>query len=861
MSASGRELALRVVFDPAFDEGAWPGPAPGAIATAGEAWVGLRGLVALLEGHLGLRRPWPGEARRAASLASLVRKREGFWSRSAEVDPLGTSRRLLHWRDTLRMGGWRGQPASPRLDALWALTEGHSGLPERLDAILERLPKHGSPLQEFRLFSWPLEQLARTLLQKLQAHETPLEDAETRGDLLAARRDAFRPTGDGTLQLIRPGGPLEAAEELAAWLASQPDPGGTLVVTPSPILDGALHRAGLPTLGVAAEGGQEPLLQVLPLVLACGWDPPDPERALELLTVGVGPIRHRVARELARALKEWPAVGSEAWHTALERALTGLDDAEKVRERVQGFLHGEVERDGGYPAVTARRRADRVASWLRGRLAFEEGDRASWSAALEQVAEFDLLVAESGLQVLTETQLQRLLAQATAAASPLAVHPACAGLHGLGSPGAVVGPARRIIWWNFCLSTVSPPGRLPLTAEEQHRLSAAGVELPDPGLQARAEAERWRRPLRMASDCLLLVSPRRSDGGGAEFPHPLWDEVAARAGEDRHLLERERPFGPAEAPRLRREAKRLASPRRHWSVRAGSIPGRAKESPHSLSKLVGCPFSWAVQYGGSVWPGETGGLPGEATLLGKLAHEVLERVLPRVSTNPSTARSEAEALFDELGPKLAAPLFLPGADAARAQARQVAGVAAEVLARDLSKAGMRVLHVEGTFQREGLDGLVEGRMDLVVGPPETVLDLKWSGTGRFVQLLQNGTAYQLATYSHLRDNAPVGYFTLVDASLLVNRDGLFEGARVVEGPPPEETWRGLEEAVRARRREIAQGRLEAPGNAGEDGESGTTEDGLVEGRLVLAPTCRWCDLGVLCGQVLAEEEVRDADHE
>jgi len=853
----GVDAGIQVIFDPAFDEGAWPGAVPQPGAAVGQAWVGLEGLVEALEVRLALAGPGRAEGRRAAALVPRLLRQEGFWSESARVDPLGTARLLLRWRDTLRMGGWRGQSASARLQALDELTAPHPGLPDRIQAILDRLSRHGSPFRQVVARSQPLERLGRDLLERLQAHHVPLAASQAAGDLESARGGAFTPSRDGSLQMLRPGGPLEAAEEVAAWLAVQPDLEQTLVLGPAPVLDSALHRAGLPTVGAAEARGQSCLLQLLPLVLACGWDPPDPDRVLELLTVGVGPIPRGVGASLARALGQWPAVGSQVWNDHLDSALQDREYADSVRARVQTLLHGEVARSGGFPAEVARRRADRLVSWLQGRLGTEETSRESWLAALQQVREFDALVAEAGLESLSEAQLQRLVAQATDSVSSPPAHSACAGLHPLGGPACVAGPARRIVWWNFCLSTVVQPARLPLTGEERRALLDLGVELPDPGRQARARAEQWRRPLQQATQALVLVCPLRADGGAPEFPHPLWDEIAARAGQQGRDLESRRPFGEAVAPRVPRQARPLAAPRRFWSVPPGSVPPRGQESPGSLSKLIGCPFSWAVHYVGEARAGGARRLPDEAALLGRLAHEILARVLPAAAAEPGSARQRAETLFDEIGPTLAAPLFLPGADAARARARRLAGTSAEVLALHLRRAGMQVTCVESTFQRQGLDGRVEGRVDLVVGPPSTILDLKSSTQGSFVKLLQQGTAYQLATYSYLLEGAPVGYFTLEDGALLVTRPGLFEKARVVEGPEPDQTWHGLEQAVRVRHRELAEGRLESPANPGPDGETGADQDGLVEGRLVLAPPCRWCEFTVLCGQALAEEEVPD----
>ncbi len=854
------DLTCRAHFDPAFDSGVWPGPVPQPGATVGQHWVGLRGLVGLLETHLGLAGPSLSEARRAAALGCELARTRGFWSGSAEVDPLGTARRLLHWRDTLMMGGWQGQPASPRLDDLWRLTRDFPGQPDRLQALLAGLESQGSPLDEVLVFSRPLEKLAQMVMAQLPTRAADLPDSPARGDLLAARQGGFQPYGDGTLQLVRPGGPLEAAEEVAAWLAAWPDLASTVILNPSPGLDRALHQAGLPTTGAPEGPGQSGLLQLLPLVLACGWDPPDPAQVLQLLTATLTPIPRDVRYLLIKALRQWPAVGSPAWRENLEAALAEVEDPEKMRARVRNLLHGEAPRGGSWPASSARRRVDHLATWLRGRLGTEEGDREPWHTALQACSEFDALVAVSGLEALSESQLQRLLAQALAAVTPAGPHPAQAGLHAVGHPGSLAGPARLVVWWDFSLSTVQAPSSLPLTAEEQRRLQAAGVELPDPGQAAHLQAESWRRPLTQASEALLLVCPERNSQGAEEFPHPLWDEVRVQAGDFAHRLEAPRPFGPARPQRSLRALKTPARARRYWTVAPEDLAPRPSESPNSLSTLIGCPFAWALRYHGSVEPGGAGGLPTGNLLSSSLAHEVLERVFLSAPSSPQQARQAAEALFDELAPTVAAPLFLPGADAERAQARHVTAGAAESLARLLQEAKMRVLEVEVRSEKPGLDGMVNGRVDLVVGPPETILDLKWSGSKKFEKLLQEGTAYQLATYSYLRDWAPAGYFTLVDGTLQMDRPGPLGSGPALAAPPFEETWRGLEAAVRARRDEMARGVLEAPANPDEEGETGTQESGLVEGRLVLAPDCGWCDMQVLCGLALERsEEVQDED--
>ena len=93
---------MRIIFDPAFDQGYWPGPLSDCNAVSGELWLGPSGMLGVLETMTGLSGPPVPQALRAAELVPDVRSISGFWSLSAQVDPFGTAKRVLQWRDLLR---------------------------------------------------------------------------------------------------------------------------------------------------------------------------------------------------------------------------------------------------------------------------------------------------------------------------------------------------------------------------------------------------------------------------------------------------------------------------------------------------------------------------------------------------------------------------------------------------------------------------------------------------------------------------------------------------------------------------------------------------------------------------------------
>ncbi len=102
---------MRIIFDPSFDRGGWPGPLGNGDTRAriGEPWAGPIKLRGHLEAALGLTGAYPTSAERIASLACILRKEAGFWSASAEKDPLGSARAILGWMDWHHSHGWTGQ--------------------------------------------------------------------------------------------------------------------------------------------------------------------------------------------------------------------------------------------------------------------------------------------------------------------------------------------------------------------------------------------------------------------------------------------------------------------------------------------------------------------------------------------------------------------------------------------------------------------------------------------------------------------------------------------------------------------------------------------------------------------------------
>jgi hypothetical protein len=743
------------------------------------------------------------------------------------------------------------------------------GSPDRLFAISEVLDKRRPEIESIDSFE-PVERLLtlwRKIFTKLEAHGVaishsliPPVTSKRATDLRLCLSPDFAPSVDGSLLLFRPYSPMDAAESVAAWLHAQTAFPETLIISPDVVLDEALRRFGLPVTGAKETTNDDPLLQVLPLVLALGWDPPDPQRALELLIIPDGPVPVFLARALRSTLQQWPAVGSPSWDDVLGSGLDALPATarrDSVRNLLETIFHPDAAIRAAFPTSTLKLRAQVIRKWAAARrFAAEEPppkmvDRLD--AVIGQCNLFERLIELSGFGSLTEPQLLRLVRELTDSTGPHRRYAPEAGISVVKSPAAVAGPARHIIWWDFTLESTPEPFSIPLSRSELAALESAGVTLTPATDIASDHSRRWRRPFVLASETLLLICPKFGEDGEERHHHPLWDEVAAnmKKGTARASLEARTLKHDARSKKRRDAHLPIPRPRRSWSVRASMVSTARSHSPSSMQSLVGCPFKWVLTYLGKLRDPEIAALTDNGTMLGTLSHEILAKTLRSNPVNGLTAQKTADDLFVRLGPKLAAPLFLPGAPFQISFARKATADAARVLFDHLRRSELPIVAVE-TPVSKNLGALeFNGRADLVVGDPPFVIDLKWSAGSYRREQLKNGTAFQVAAYAFMiqtgRAFPGAAYFILRDQRLIALKGAPFANAETVEGPSLQETWNALLAATRESIDLLTKGRIEALGIPLEDDTGIAKKDGVFDGRLILEPPCKFCSFGFLCG--------------
>lgn len=795
--------------------------------------VGRLGFLSLLETYLGLSAPEASAAKRVAVYSGLLRAHDNnsrFYSESLKADSIGTSARLLAWRDEWRLGGWDGSahPTHPsRLQDLAAIeSAAHEALPpgeaERLHLVAQALRASGpGPIRSVHLADPPEDfpLLWRQVLDCLPAVEVRLPEPQGEGRLRTVQEQALTVlTGGAAGSLTAPtDGSVLLVHSLAAttaehWLSSQHshEPGDRLVLAEDAgdSLDVSLSATGGVNCGFERPSQLRPALQALPLALEICWTPLDINRLLDFLTHPVGPFSRRVRSTLARAVAKQPGIGGEAW-TAAKAKLASGDDAQEIAGEIDFWLESERRsRAEGVPVDALIARVDRLKEAMRRRLTGEPANVASFSAAYRQCAAVhDALteLARQGLSNVLPRQIEQLVAHATpaGATNPDAV-PRVGCIRSASTAAACVEAADEVVWW--MPATPSLPSPLPWSPAEVGALNQLGVQLRDPARELKSLALQWLRPLLAAKKRFVLVCPPP----GAEV-HPI-----------RQLLKKLVPdiesgaldldtaldstlFGTTTevlAPQP------IPAPPRHIQLSHAVQLRDTAQSFTTLNELFNDPALFVLKRVAELEPTSVLAVEEDNRLLGILAHRVFEKLFAHADalawSNPDAVawfRTEADTLLQTEG----AVLLMQGAGVSQQHFRKVCEGAICSLLDHLRSAGATQVQTEVGFS--GTLGAVPlvGKIDLLVtlGDKRTVaLDMKWRSDNYYAGLLRSGEHLQLALYSSLVEQtsgvAPsaLGYFILESGALYVTTADMFPKAQV-RRPPDGVTVATLLERARA----------------------------------------------------------------
>lgn len=845
---------MHITFGLPLDTPTHPDPLGTLPATHGQLRLGPLGLLNLLETHCGLGGTEGSNPVRIAEYRRRLEQADDgsrFYSASFAADPLGVSWTLHRWREELLLAGWNrsATPSSPPrlrdLAAVEAVQPEASLDPspaERLQRAIAEIDQRSLPISIIELIDDPsaLPALWRRTLDLLASRgvaieQTPRPQGNAPGDLGHLQRvlsgiSAPAPAqGDGSLVLLTASCDLEAAEAMASWLAVHGDGAVIIDAMDDALLDQAVRHQGLPSGGASASSRLRPAFQVLPLALALQWEPVDPNRVLELLTLPVGPIPRGAALSLARSIAGSPGIGGAAWQATLAHVAERMRadgaaarDIDALMQQVREWTQpARFRTDDGMPKEVVAATCARVARWLSSRIA-TGADDVLWDA-LGAAREAQRLAEAESQSCLTPPGLQRLLDAASQAG---ARHPGAVAEAGhvprVVSPASILGPVPCVVWWDFTAAGVSPLAPSPWSMAERVAFTREGIALLDPVADCLRRTHADMTPLRAASARVILVAPERRRGR-AVTPHPLWDRiVAAFSGKHDALVVRARELLDATVPATVVPRRPLTRPKRWWRVPAGILSSaHERHSFTSLSAFLNHPFQWALRYKARIRPGFTARLADENLLLGSLAH----RLIAEVASDPALADAGIEAIraaveirLDAVLAEEGAALLLPGRGADRRKLFDRSARGALLLLRAVRAGGWRILGFEHALDGTFDGGALDGRLDIALEHHDgrrAVIDIKWGGRKYRRDDLRENTALQLALYGHLLAEAgrpwPACAYLVLDPPTLLSTDaGAFPGATYVPQAAgvPADLWATVGSTWRWRRTLLERGQIE-----------------------------------------------------
>lgn len=863
---------MKVFFGMALDDTAFPLPEG---TTGGIHCLGPQGLLYFLESHLGLLgHPSDDEYLRIEQYRQAIRAQlqscSGlFYEASFQADQFATATNLLERRDELLLAGWDFQMEENLPERLRCLAELEHTLREnqgglslsagyagRFAAVLDTLPRRQLPLDALFLNEpiglLPLHfQRLFALLGKQGADIRQLPDPEPRGNTDLARfQRALNATGpgkggealkgDGSLLLLR--GKRESS--LAAYMAQllRLNPGfrpACLISGQDSSFGHALVQEGLPGLGQLSASLARPTLQVLKLVTVFLWEPIDPYKIMEFVSLSVKPLEKELANRIAAQMAQTPGIDSDGWRAAIARYFDemreraahnpGIDLKKIDFQYTFWFRRQRYDMAGSVPKEEVIKIFAYLAQWAFECFEEEGSKNNSLLVLSEQAKRIRELLEALPEEQLSNLELERIVRTIYEPAPVQLRGRECGFLPYVRQPNAFIGEAPQLLWWGF---TQNEPVHFfsRWYQPEMAWLEKKGISLQGPALENARLIWQRKRPILQCRERLALVLPEKANGQDAH-PHPLFGDLqAAFKSLDAITLNIDGEGQPCQAftasfrlpNSIQLERRHLGQPKPFLRIRSADKLGRREEETFSsLNDLFYYPYQWVFKHQIHLRKSSILSIVKENTLMGNLAHRYFEKLLREDIRHWD--KQQLENFIDRetagLLRREGAVMLLYGKEPERVSFVQRVKYAAWSLIRHIRENGWEVLETEKPLEGHFMGTAISGRADLVLrrGDEKAVIDLKWRGARYREQSIRNGEDLQLVLYSRLLGEghgwAHTAYFIMEKGLLLARNNAAFQDINAIapdEGlaETNQQILSRMEATYRWRMEQIRQGEVE-----------------------------------------------------
>ncbi|MEM9916991.1 MAG: PD-(D/E)XK nuclease family protein [Bacteroidota bacterium] len=864
---------MQITFGLQLDEEVYPLPAQ---TNGGQAIMGQQALLRFFETHFGLS-GYPNnndhlriESYRQALVEQLKQNPAAFYQASLTADQLATSAKLLEARDELLLSGWDFQSKTgipERLQSLanvehilqnasdFQLTPMPFGFADRFEQMLRFVGKRELPLDKV-LIAEPHKLLPthlQRLFERLQAagiqveylsYAAPMSDSDLGifQQLLSGQNPSDRQLkNDGSLLILKAKRETEAANYLARMLRLNPNFRPLcLIPEKNRALDNALIQEGLPSLGILSASLARPSLQILKLATTFFWNPIDPYKILEFVSLQVKPLEDRLASLIASQIARLPGMKGEGWYALVYRQLEELQEREQNDKTVDAgkarfqyefwFERKRYDLSQQVPVAEVHEVFQYLSDWAYEQFDEHGGQNSSLLVLSEQAQRIcDLLEAlPINRSQLSYLELERIVRTIYEPSPVLFRHREVGHYPCVHSPASIIGPTQSLIWWNFT-SNERDYFFSRWYRPEIDWLLQNGIFIQGPKEDNARLLWQRIRPVLHTQKQLLLIMPEFINGKEV-FAHPLHDELEAAFGDLSAICSQISDENTAAVfaahfnlPGYKPLSHvQLGTPKPFLHIqKTSALQQIEQETFTSLDALFYYPYQWALRYKIKLRKSSILSVVGDTTLMGNLSHRFLEMIFKQ-----NVSRWSREALnrwIDEhtydLLVREGAVLLMYGREPEKINFINRIKFAAWSLISMIQDNGWTVeateMDLQGNFQQIS----VKAKADLVLrrGDEWAVVDLKWRGATRRQNMIRNEEDIQLVMYAHLIDaeipNIHTAYFIL-ESGLMIARNNLaFKEALAVspdlsQDEVNQRIWKQMRATFDWRMAQLKEGRIE-----------------------------------------------------
>ncbi len=657
---------------------------------AGVLYLGSKGLLHFLEGHLGLE----GHVNRIEhirteqyrqALAKYLKKHLSnhpnpddapniFYQNSFEADQLACADALLFRRDELLLAGWDFKPDATfnRLNVIAEIEQSFTdqkpfvaGFADRFDDVLQALgdkdvpvsaifinePANLLPPQYQRLFdilthkNVRIQQLEKNIADKSSDKHTDLSLFKAFVDNKLPRGEKQKLVADGSLIVLESLRDTDAADCIAKILSLNPHFQPTfLIPEKNRVLDDALIQNGLPSFGLPSSSLGRPTLQLLKLVTTFLWRPIDPYKILEFLTMPCKPIDSDLATVIANLISQRPGIGGEQWYFETTRFFEELEEraqvdnninVQKIKNQYEFWFDRQtydIEKSAPKDEII------QIFNYLK-EWASEEFDNNTKNTSLlvlsEQAKRIQEFLEELPLndKFLTYLELERII-RTIYEPAPVQPRPCEWGHYPfVHQESCLIGDIDALVWWNF---TDTEGGHFfnRWYKDEIAYLKSRDVKLQSPQDENALMLWERTRPVFKAQRQIIFVFPKKINGKET-VEHPLMSHLrACFLNLEDIVFDLNNNLAPfSKLSKLKTPRKvglnyhQLGKIRPIINIYSRHLAQREQETLTSLEALFYYPYQWVFRHKAKLSKSHILRIVKENTLKGNVAHRFFELVL------------------------------------------------------------------------------------------------------------------------------------------------------------------------------------------------------------------------------------------